>query len=140
VINRIGQKMQEWKSETYRIKVGCGNLYCTVIFNADGSIHKVWIPRNSRFNCSLITRDSLSTQATYQARREPSQLIKDLKGSKAHCCEKYNITCQAYSCSDAVAKVVAKVLGSQGSESSEIKVDISNQDVKVLNGKKEAKV
>jgi len=55
-------------------------------------------------------RDSLAKQATFQVRRDPAQLIKDLKGSRAHACKNYNITCQAFSCSDAVAQVIKSVL------------------------------
>jgi len=98
-------------SSTHRVRTGCGNLYICIDFNQDGSIHKIRIPRNTKFNCSLIVRDSLAKQATFQVRRDPAQLIKDLKGSKAHACEKYNITCQAFSCSDALAQVIQTVVG-----------------------------
>jgi hypothetical protein len=97
-----------YKSKTYAIRVGCGNLYVTIDYNQNGSFHKIRIPRNTKFNCTLIARDSLAKQATFQIRREPKQLIKDLRGNKAHACKNYNITCKAYSCSDAIAKVVQK--------------------------------
>jgi hypothetical protein len=96
------------KSKTYGIRVGCGNLFIIVEYNADGSFHKIKIPRNTKFDCSLIARDSLAKQATFQGRRDPKQLVKDLKGSKAHCCKNYNITSKAFSCSDAVAQVIVK--------------------------------
>ena len=102
-----------YKSKTYGIKVGCGTFFCIIDYNSDGSIHKVRIPRNTKFNCSLITRDSLAKQATFQIRRDPKQLIKDLKGSKAHACEKYNITCKAFSCSDAISKVVDREISAK---------------------------
>ena len=96
------------KSKTYAVRVGCGNLFITIEYNQDGSFHKLRIPRNTKFNCSLIARDSLAKQATFLGRRDPQQLIKDLKGSKAHACKNYNITCKAYSCPDAVAQVITK--------------------------------
>ena len=95
-----------YNSKTYAVRCGCGNLYITIDYNQDGSFHKLRIPRNTKFNCTLIARDSLAKQATYQARRDPKQLIKDLKGNKAHACKNYNITCKAFSCSDAVAQVI----------------------------------
>lgn len=102
-----------YNSKTYGIKVGCsgepvnaGRLYITLIYNKDGSFHKVMIPRNTKFNCSLIIRDGLAKEATYKARRDIPQLIKDFKGRKPDmCCDNYNITCQAFSCRDAIAKV-----------------------------------
>jgi len=101
---------KSYPSKTWGIKVGCGVLYISIDFNEDGTIHKVRIPRNTKFNCSLIHRDSLAKQATFQVRRHPKQLIKDLKGSKAHACKNYNIVCKAYSCSDAVAQVIEEVI------------------------------
>ena len=99
-----------YPSKTYAVRVGCGNLFVIVDYNQDNTFHKIRIPRNTKFNCSLVIRDSLAKQATYQGRRDPAQLVKDLKGSKAHCCKNYNITCKAYSCSDAVAQVIKKEL------------------------------
>jgi hypothetical protein len=93
-------------ARTHGIKVGCGNLFIVVEYNKDGSFHKVRIPRNTKFNCSLMMRDALAKDATYKIRRDPQQLIKDLKGNKAHACKNFNITCKAFSCADAVAKAV----------------------------------
>jgi len=99
---------QTYQSKTYAIKCGCGNLYITIEYNEDGSFHKVRLPRNTKFNCSLVMRDSLAKGATYKIRRDPKQFVKDNKGSKAHACEHYNITCKAFSCADAVARVVER--------------------------------
>ena len=99
-----------YKSRTHGVKVGCGTFYITVERNQDGSFHKVRIPRNTKFNCSLMSRDALAKQATFQGRRDPKQLVKDLKGSKAHACKNYNITCKAYSCNDALSGVIKKEL------------------------------
>ncbi len=93
-------------SKTYKVKVGCGNIYITIVYNKDGSIHRVRLPRNTKFNCSLIFRDGMAKEATYKARRDMPQLIKDFKGRKPDLvCDNYNINCQAYSCRDAIAKV-----------------------------------
>jgi len=97
-------------SKTYCIKCGCGNLYITIELNSDGSFHKVRLPRNTKFNCSLVMRESLAKAATFKCRREPEQFVKDNKGNKAHACERYNITCKAYSCADAVAQVIRREL------------------------------
>jgi hypothetical protein len=102
--------MNEWQSKTHKVAVGCGNLYIIVDFNQNGAIHKIRMPRNTKFDCDLIIRDSMAKQATYQVRRDPAQLIKDLKGNKAHACKKYNITCKAYSCSDALAQVIQEIV------------------------------
>jgi hypothetical protein len=101
---------KSYPSKTYCIKTGCGNLYITMEFNHDGSFHRIRLPRNTKMNCSLIMRDSLAKSATFKCRREPAQFVKDNKGSKAHACEHYNITCKAYSCNDAVAQVIQKEL------------------------------
>lgn len=102
-----------YRSKTYGIVVGCGRIYITIDYNPDGTFHKVRIPRNTKFNCSLVIRDSLAKQATFQGRRDPKQLVKDLKGSKAHACKNYNITCKAYSCADAVSKVIDREISSK---------------------------
>ena len=106
-------------SKTWKVVVGCGNLYVTVEFNEDGSIHKIRIPRNTKFKCSLMMRDRLAKQSTFQARQNVKQLVKDLKGSMDDTCEEYNIMVKsamktgklaAYSCQDAVARVVEGIL------------------------------
>jgi hypothetical protein len=106
--NEVEYLTRFYKSKTYGIAVGCGRIFICLDYNSDGSFHKIRIPRNTKFNCSLIVRDSLAKQATYQARRDPKQLVKDLKGTKAHACKNYNINCQAFSCSDAVANVIRR--------------------------------
>lgn len=99
----------EWFSKTYRVQVGCGNLYVIIDYNNDGSFHKVRIPRNTKFHCPLIVRDGLSREATYKGRRDIKQLIKDFKGRKPDaCCDKYTVVSKAYSCRDAIAQVFEK--------------------------------
>jgi hypothetical protein len=97
------------QSITWCVRCGCGNLYITVLYK-DSKPWKVFIPRNTRFNCSLMMRDALAKDATYKIRRDPKQLIKDLKGNKAHACKNYSIVAKAYSCADAVASTIEKAL------------------------------
>lgn len=97
------------QSRTYRIKVGCGNLYITIIYDNQGRFRRLFIPRNSKFNCDLVVRDGIARLATFQGKRNLSQLIKDLRGDKwGHHCNKYNITAEASSCFDAVSKALEK--------------------------------
>jgi len=110
---------QIWPSRTYRYHVGCGKAYITVDYNKDGSIKRVCLQRNSKMKCPMTALDALSRQATYEARRDIKQAIKDLVGvdkqGKVIPCEEYSIAVKtqgkkghlwAYSCQDAVAKVL----------------------------------
>jgi len=112
-----------WSSKTYRYYVGCGNAYITVDYNKDGSIARVCLQRNSKMKCSMTALDALSRQATYTARRDVKQAVKDLVGvdkqGKVIPCEEYSIAVKnagkkghawAYSCQDAVAKVLVREL------------------------------
>jgi hypothetical protein len=92
-----------WKSQTFKYKVGCGNIYFVVDFNDSGTVHRIRVARNSKFRCSLVMRDVMSRQSTFQVRREPAQLVADLR---EHQCEEYYSGCQARSCYDAMAKVI----------------------------------
>lgn len=105
-------------SNTHCMKVGCGNLYITIVKHRNGHLDRVLIPRNSKyytpddnsdnkgFRCPEIVRDYLSRGATFGIRRDLDQSIKDLRGSIAHACNQYHVGCKAYSCQDAVAKVL----------------------------------
>jgi len=107
----------EWRSTTYRVFVGCGNIYITIDYNKDNSIHRIRIQRTSKFKCPIIMRDSLARQATFQARRDIGQLVKDLKGNPYNACDSYNITITSkmknnelagYSCADAISKIIER--------------------------------
>ena len=99
-------------SRTYKYKVGCGNIYITVI-DKNKKPHRVMIHRNSKFRCSLVMRDALARQSTFQKRRDVKQLIADLSH---HRCESFedlgfagkaalkNSKYTATSCCDAVAR------------------------------------
>ncbi|RKY32381.1 MAG: hypothetical protein DRP74_02600 [Candidatus Omnitrophota bacterium] len=95
---------------TYKIRVGCGNFYITICYDEKRRFKRVFIPRNSKFHCDLIVRDGLARQATFQGKRSLRQLVRDLRGNKAHHCDKYNVTSQAASCQDAVAQAILKWL------------------------------
>lgn len=109
--------MTTYKSITWKVQTGCGKLYITILFNEDGSLHKVLIPRTSKFQCSVTMRDGLARQATFQGRRDLKQLVKDLRCDEKHACDGFNVSVKsaikngemgAYSCADAVAKVIEK--------------------------------
>jgi hypothetical protein len=93
---------------TYKIKVGCGNLYIIICHDEKKRFRRLFIPRNSKFYCPLTTRDGLARMATFQGKRNMRQLIRDLRGSKAHHCDKYSVAAEATSCFDGVSKVLEK--------------------------------
>lgn len=100
----------EYPSCTYCIKVGCGKLYITIMYDSARRFKRVFIPRNSKFKCDLVTRDGLARIATFEGKRSLKQAIKDLGGSRANHCDAYNVSCQAASCSDAVSIALKKWL------------------------------
>lgn len=103
-----GEDFENTPSSTYKIMVGCGNLYITICYDEKRRFKRLFIPRNSKFHCDLVGRDGLSRIATFEGKRSIRQAIKDLRGNKAHHCDKYNISSQAASCSDAVALALQK--------------------------------
>jgi len=101
-------------SKTYRVKVGCGNRYITLIYDKD-KIDRVMVHRCSKSSCPHTYIDSLARQATFGVRRDVDQVISDLIGGEHHHCDQYNISVKsaikqgimgAFSCSDAVARVL----------------------------------
>lgn len=114
--------IDNWKSKTVGVLVGCGRAYITVDYNKDGSIKRVCLQRNSKMKCPMTALDALSRQATYIARRDVKQAVKDLAGVDKHGkpipCEEYTEhilevkrdnkrgIAWAKSCQDAVAKVL----------------------------------
>ncbi len=97
-----------YPSVTYKTRVGCGSLYIIIIHDDKRRFKRLLIPRNSKFYCPLTTRDGLAKLATFQGKRSLRQLIKDLRGSKSHYCDKYHVGCEATSCFDAVSKVIER--------------------------------
>ena len=98
-----------YPSSTYKIQVGCGNLYITIIHRAKGRFKGILIPRTSKFHCPITTRAAIEKLATFGGRRNLKQVIKDLRGDKfSHRCEKYHIGCEAASCFDAVSQVIER--------------------------------
>ena len=100
------QEFVEWESATYGIKVGCGTLFIIVDYNKDDTIHRIRIPRNSKFKCDLVMRDVLARQSTFEVRHDPSQLVKDLKNQT---CAEYHVGCKARSCFDAMARTIERL-------------------------------
>lgn len=104
-----GENFDSMPSATYRIKVGCGNLYIIICCDEKRRFKRLFIPRNSKFRCDLLVRDGISRLATYEGKRNLKQLVKDLRGDKfGHHCDNYNVTCEASSCFDAVSKALER--------------------------------
>lgn len=109
-------------SKTYKVLTGCGNIYISATFN-DNHLHKIKMERTNKLHCSPTLLGSLFRSITFQSRRDIKQSIKDLKGSQEDACDKFNITVKAqmrggdlaaYSCSDAIARVLEKILKENG--------------------------
>jgi len=109
-------------SKTFKVRVGCGSIYLTTDFT-DKGLHKIRMQRTSKLHCSPAILNPLFRSATFQSRRDIQQAIKDNKGSEVNACEKFNITVKsamkkgelsAYSCSDALAKVLEIILKENG--------------------------
>jgi len=101
-------------SNTTRVLVGCGNIYITKEYN-EGKLHKIYMQRTNKLHCSPSVLVPLFKSCTYTTRRDMKQAIKDYKGTEVDACEKYNIKIKnaikqgelaAYSCSDAIARVL----------------------------------
>jgi len=108
--------MEDSKSKTWGMRVGCGRLYITVDFTEEDKIERICVNRASKFVCDATFRDAINRIATFQVRRSPYQLIKDLRGNMNHHCELYHVGCTAYSCSDAIAKVIKDLVKEPQSE------------------------
>jgi hypothetical protein len=114
------------ESRTYRVFVGCGNIYVNIELDEEGNPHKVRMQRTSKTHCSPTTLDSLFRSCTFETRRDIRQAIKDHKAKSdinspvgVEVCDKFNIGVKskikqgemaAYSCSDAIAVVLERVL------------------------------
>lgn len=104
-------------SKTYKVYVGCGHVYVTVDFK-EGALYRVRINRNSKdLKCPFTAIETINRNATYKARRDPRQLVKDEIGSERHACDAFTVAVKArikrgelaaYSCSDAVARCLLR--------------------------------
>jgi hypothetical protein len=110
------------KSKTYKVVCGCGNLYITCDYK-DDKLHKVRLQRTSKLLCSLSVLDPLFRSVTFETRRDIRQAIKDHKGREDLKCKQFNIKVKAamkkgelaaWSCTDAIARVLEKVLEENG--------------------------
>ena len=107
-------------SKTACAKVGCGNIYITFDFNDKGNVDRIAFQRNSKMLCDPEILDGLSRTVTFQSRREVKQFLIDLSRDERSRCRGYNASVVGaikqkklfgYSCSDAMAKALLKVLG-----------------------------
>ena len=109
-------------SKTYIAHTGCGKLFVTVVF-FDRQIIRVIAHRKSSFECDVTFFEALNRQTTFMTNRELDQVIYDLKGNEdqreGHFCKNYSIAVKAYmkkgligaySCTDAVARVLEKAI------------------------------
>ena len=108
------------KSKTYKVVVGCSNIYITCDFDKDGKIDKIRMQQNNKLHCSLAILKPLFKSVTFETRRDVRQTIKDHKSIVA--CKMFNIKVKsamkkgelsAYNCSDAIARVLIKILGDE---------------------------
>ncbi len=101
-------------SATYHQKIGCGDLYVTIIYKKDGEIGQVLIETDGARNndCGKSAVESIADLVTFALRRRSKDkrdarlIIKAL--SHHYCNKKY--PGRALSCSDAVARVLTQVL------------------------------
>lgn len=105
-------------SKTFKVAVGCGNIYLTCDQREDGSLHKIRMQRTSKLKCSPSILHNLFATTTFQSRRDINQAIKDHKCTEADACDKFHIGLKgkmkkgelvAYNCSDAIARVLERV-------------------------------
>lgn len=110
------------ESKTFKVLTGCGNVYITADFK-DNILHKIRMQRTSKLHCSPTVLNSLFRSVTFETRRDIKQAIKDHKGSQEDVCEKFNIVIKsqmrggglvAYSCTDAIARVLEKIVEENG--------------------------
>jgi hypothetical protein len=110
------------ESKTFKVLTGCGNIYITADLK-NNVLHKIRMQRTSKLHCSPTVLNSLFRSVTFETRRDISQAIKDHKGSEDDVCEKFNITIKAqmrggilaaYSCTDAIARVLEKIVEENG--------------------------
>ncbi len=112
--------LEVWDSKTYKVRVGCGNVFITIVKN-DGQVIRVITYWKTTFHCDVTFFDALNRQTSFQTNRELEQAIKDLKGNdsqkEGHFCCKYSVSVKgyikqnklgAYSCADAIARVLEK--------------------------------
>ena len=114
--------MKNWEavpSKTTCVEVGCGKIYIKIDYNQDNTIHKVAMIRTNKLHCSPSVLTPLFKSCTYTSRRDIKQAIKDYEGSEVDACDKFNIAIKskmkqgelcAYSCSDAIARVLKNEL------------------------------
>jgi hypothetical protein len=111
--------MKTLNSKTTKILVGCGWIYITCDYSEDMTLHKVYMQRTNKLHCSPSVLTPLFKSCTYTSRRDIKQAIKDYEGSEVDACEKFNIAIKskmkqgelcAYSCSDAISRVLKNEL------------------------------
>jgi len=115
-------------SETFKVLTGCGSIYITAEF-VEKSLHKIYMQRCAKLHCSPTVLNPLFRSSTFTSRRDIKQAIKDNKATfdtktgQIECCEKFNVTIKtamkygqlaAYSCSDALARVLEIILKENG--------------------------
>ncbi|CAK0754939.1 hypothetical protein CCP1ISM_50017 [Azospirillaceae bacterium] len=75
--------------------------------------------RTNKLHCSPSILTPLFKSCTYTSRRDILQAIKDFHGTEVDACDKFNIKVKslmkqgglgAYSCSDAISRVLSKEL------------------------------
>ena len=107
---------KEFTSTTRRVKTGCGNMYCTLMFdqpdeNGDGGGKFVgMLAKLGRAGgCSSLTIEVISTLVTegLRAGADAKRLAHCLKGVQCH---QANPMAGIMSCADAVASAIERAL------------------------------
>lgn len=105
-------------SKTFCVIVGCGKIYITCDMTEKG-LHKIRMQRTSKLKCSVTMLDTLFRASTFQCRRDIKQAIKDHRENETGACQAFNIAVKsamkqgklaAYSCTDAIGRVLERVL------------------------------
>ena len=60
-----GEDFESMPNSTYGIRVGCGKLFITICYDEKRRFKRLFIPRNSKFQCDLVNRDGLARIATF---------------------------------------------------------------------------
>ena len=116
-------ELEYFPSKTYRVYVGCGNIFITVC-QVEGQIVRVILHRKSACICDISFFDALNRLCSFATNHDLEVVLEDLRGNDlpkdGHYCQQYSIAVKgkmkqgllgAYSCADAVVKAIEAEIG-----------------------------
>lgn len=122
-VSEKGEDFDSIPSKTYRVYVGCGNIFITVC-RVEGQVVKVILHRKSACICDISFFDALNRLCSFATNHDLEMVLDDLRGNDlpkdGHFCQQYGIAVKskmkqgflgAYSCADAVVKAVEAEIG-----------------------------